>query len=378
MTGNEKKALIDAYWAGPAKGPSLSEVTQLAMAAFPALRGFDASTSYIPLYDIPKLLMKSGDYESVVDLVKELVANQPTTLIANQTDEQVDYDFEAIGTALVSMKEAMHRISPPLTTDQHIEMFFLIDEFHIYKLGGAIHPFLGTMHLNRELSAGNLDVFEFLYKRFKEKDLPNSQLIMANVKDWMRPFFEGKHELHSMLMEDLKARGDKDVYGLADQANNFWLQKDAYINKLSSKSSSVMWQETLRVATEVFDLSRYYPLKRAVADGRAFTAFKGQVDLFLAAKRDGYVISVDEYQKLLDPIERLAKAIGAHWAKKIPVEINNGLSDLFSGTDKAEIIKGNRSKNLIASLQELMPGQGWMSFARQQDKKPILLSQLDL
>ena len=132
------------------------------------------------------------------------------------------------------------------------------------------------------------------------------------------------------------------------------------------------------MGSEVFGLQRYAPLKKAVENGNAFVALKGQVALFLAAKRQGYRFSPDEVRAMLEPVERLAKTIGSDWTKSIPMEIGGGMAEIIDGMDKKEILHGRRAKTLIQSLNELMPNNGWMNFSQQKDRRAILESQLDL
>lgn len=366
----------DALWEGLSFRHTGPEVAAIAMAAYPDVEGMERLKSS-PTHDILHVLA-NHNIDAAEDLIDVLLATDPG--LRHHDDGEAFYSFELVGASLMRFRRTVIDLlsEGKLSEDRYLSLFQKISQFSIYQDQKAVHCMLDTGHLKALFQGGKLDAFDAVFRVFKAQALPNSVVIFMGNADLLKPFYEGRMALHEQVMGEVAKIQEVDRFSVQVPTRFFWAGVKELIEHLEQKADPVRWKEGLRMGSEVFGLQRYTPLKKAVENGDAFAALKGQVALFLAAKRQGYRFSPDEVRVMLEPVERLAKAIGPEWTKSIPMEIGAGMAEIVEGLDKKEVLNGRRAKNLIQSLNELMPNTGWMNFSQQKDRRSILESQLDL
>jgi len=352
------------------------EVAAMALAAYPDVPEL-ARLKSNATHEILHLLGKAN-IQYVEDLIDVLLATDPGKRLHD--DGEAFYSFELVGSSLIRFRRTLVELldGKTINDEQYSSLFQKISQFSFYQDQAGTHCLLDPTHMKALFQGGHFDAFDAVLRLFKANDLPNSMTIFMGNPNLLAPFYEGRLRLHQQVMAEVAQIQAVDRFSVQVPTRFFWNESSALITHLEQKADMALWKEGLRMGSEVFGLQRFNPLKKAVENGDAFAALKGQVALFLAAKRQGYRFSPDEVRVMLEPVERLAKAIGPEWSKAIPQEIGRGMTEIVEGLDKKEILKGRRAKNLIQSLNELMPGTGWMNFSQQKDRRSILESQLDL
>lgn len=377
MIKPEKLTLArDALWNGLSFTYTGSELVALATAAYPEAKTLERLKSGPTEAILHQLALHSVD--DAEDLIDVLLAVDPG--LRHHDDGEAFYSFEMVGANLLRFRRTLQDLlnQGVINEDRYLSIYQKVSQFSIYQDGKAEHCLLDNGHLKALFQGGHFDAFDAVYREFTAKQLPNSVTIFMGNEDLMKPFYEGRMSLHQKVMGEVAKIQEVDRFSVQVPTRFFWKGADALVAHLEQKKDTALWKEGLRIGSEVFGLQRYTPLKKAVENGDAFAALKGQVALFLAAKRQGYRFAPEEVRVMLEPVERLAKTIGPQWTKSLPLEIGRGMGEVVEGLDKKEILKGKRSKNLIQSLNELMPNAGWMNFSQQKDRRAILESQLDL
>ena len=366
----------DALWEGLSFHYTGPQVADMAMAAYPEVEDM-ARLKSVATHEILHLLAQT-DIAHAENLIDVLLATDPG--LRKHDDGEAFYSFELVGASLMRFRRTLIDLLDlkTLSQDHYLSLFQKVSQFSLYQDKAGIHCMLDTGHLKSLFQHGHLDAFDAVFRVFKAQDLSNSVTIFMGNPKLLAPFYEGRLALHEQVMDEVAKIQELDRFSVQVPTRFFWKDVDILITHLEKKADPVLWKEGLRMGSEVFGLQRYAPLKKAVENGDAFVALKGQVALFLAAKRQGYRFSPDEVRVMLEPVERLAKTIGPGWTKSIPMEIGGGMAEIIDGMDKKEILHGRRAKTLIQSLNELMPNNGWMNFSQQKDRRAILESQLDL
>ena len=377
MIKPEKLTLArEALWNGLSFTHTGPELVALAMAAYPEAKTLERLKSGPTEAIVHQLALHSVD--DAEDLIDVLLAVDPG--LRHHDDGEAFYSFEMVGANLLRFRRTLQELlnQKVINEDRYLGIYQKISHFSIYQDGKAEHCLLDTGHLKALFQGGHLDAFDAVFREFTAKQMPNSVTIFMGNDDLLKPFYAGRMSLHQSVMGEVAKIQDVDRFSVQVPTRFFWKGVDALVAHLEQKNDMALWKEGLRMGSEVFGLQRYTPLKKAVENGDAFAALKGQVALFLAAKRQGYRFSPEEARVMLEPVERLAKTIGPEWTKSLPLEIGRGMAEVVESLDKKEILKGKRSKNLIQSLNELMPNAGWMNFSQQKDRRAILESQLDV
>jgi hypothetical protein len=366
----------DVLWDGLSFKHSSDDVRKMAIAAYPSLSGVDGFKT-LPSYEVMGLIAKNN-IEDAKDLLNVLAATEPDVLALD--DGKPFYSFEMVGGSIIALRRVLEEglKAGTVSQDDYLSIYQQIAGFAIFKSGNFDHNFLHAGHLKTLFQYGKFDAFESVYKVFSQKGESQAWSVFCSVKDVLKPFYEGRMSLHNEVMAVISNHADLDRYSVVLPAELFWKKDGQLIDFLTASNDKALWKEGIRMSTEIFGLHCFHPLKAAVRSGLASLAIKGQVAIFLAAKRQGYVFDLDEIRQLICPIERLAKSIGTEWTRKVPDSIGSGITEVIAGVDKKLLLSGKRSKNLIESLNELMPNQGWMNFAAQKDKKSILMNQLDM
>ncbi len=366
----------DVLWDGMSFQYSADEARAMAVAAYPGVSGVKGVNT-LPTYELMGLIAKNN-IEDAKDLLNVLASTEPDVLALD--DGKPFYSFEMVGASIIAFRRVLEEelSAGRVSQDDYLSIYQQIAGFEIFKSGDFEHNFLHAGHLKTLFQTGQFDAFESVYKVFRQKGESNAWSVFCSIKDVLKPFYEGRMSLHNEVMGVISARAELDRYSVTLPAEFFWGNEGYLIDFLTASNDESLWKEGIRMSTEIFGLHCFHPLKAAVSSGLAAVALKGQVDIFLAAKRQGYAFDLDEIRQLICPIERLAKSIGPQWTRKVHESVGLGIAEVIGTIDKKSLLNGKRSKNLIQSLNELMPSQGWMNFAVQKDKKGILMSQLDM
>lgn len=375
----------DIFWCPLQYLPPMKETKARAIDTFPVLQDVYSSAKFndvgINPYNIPVDLLKVGAIDDLMELYSSILATEPEFMIhRDRPDERGDYVFESIGSSIIELKtHLLIQLNEGGISDQQFYEFYnLTSKFDMYASETAEHPFMTPLYLKQVFNAGQFPVFDALYTTFREQGRSNAIVILAGVENLMGPFYQGDMVLHRKIVRQLEESLKVDKFAVKKPAVYFWKEADKLVDFLVASNNKDLWKEALRLGGSTFSVAKLSPLKQAAKDGSAFLALKGEVDLFLAAKRQGYSMDAEDYRCVIDSIERLSKALGAGWSRTLSMDVCKNMADLFEGADKDEIMGKKKATHLIESLNELMPGKNWMDYSTKSNRGAILANQLGL
>lgn len=376
-------------WCHSAFSPQSAEILSLAIDAFPSLKNFEKvnngqlKADAFRIGNLCPCLLEVGDADGVISFLNQIATGVPEGY-------PVDEDhLDQLNDVMIFLSAHYQKIVPQMPSNDSwmdsnerislkrilnaIEPIYAITDNFAYRSITSV-PMAKIIY-----QSGDIEIFEYMRKRLEPHSVAQ---LLAQVENLWLAASKGlvKNQLNYLSI----INDNKDHIGSSAKDKvviNFWNNVGGFIGMLDESKDEADAKRLFDVSTSVFNISSISSVKKSILQKSLFGMLLGMSEVAILAKNHGILKSLDDYRKILLPLECFGNHANKLWIPFMGDQYDkykNNMKNIFSNVDIDRVFTRALPKNLSSMLSEVLDDTRWIGKTNVRNRGEILHDDLGL